>query len=312
MPDVTQTQGIDQAPNAGEHLVAVLSVHHAKEVVGPVRQTARALVAQRHAVDVSKLPADAVHPRVGHIPHHHRVGAVAQFVMADHHAQALDDAGVDHRTQPCDDGLLADSQALSDRPIGPRDQRQSSLDGLDKVLGGPAHGFVDDVGCKPRACRAGRGGGRVSGEGHAEAEIDVVIPYQRQRERGVARARHDPCECIGERGLVRRRHHEPQVVAVLAFVIVVHLGEIVDDAGHLLQLRGRHLHGGERAGADGVGAEYGAYAAHRALPLQLREARQHRRRAGVEAPRDLRERRRRQREVVLKVVEQAFRQRFHG
>ena len=50
-------------------------------------------------------------------------------------------------------------------------------------------------------------------------------------------------------------HDEPQVVAVLALVVVVDAGLLADESRDLGEALGRHRHRRKRARADGIGAE---------------------------------------------------------
>jgi hypothetical protein len=93
-----------------------------------------------------------------------------------------------------------------------------------------------------------------------------------------------------ERGIdrlpVRCCDHEPQVVVVFTFVIMIDLGEFIDEHRHLFQLCRRHGHGRQGAGTDGVGPEYRADPADYAVDLQFPEVRQHGPGAGAQFPGD--------------------------
>src|SRR5690554_1058894 len=82
---------------AGNHLVElaqyplpVNAVNHAEQVVGPVGQSAGALVAQGYKGYGSECAAKFTHLLIGHIPYHHGVGPVTQGAVLHDQAGALD------------------------------------------------------------------------------------------------------------------------------------------------------------------------------------------------------------------------------
>jgi len=87
-------KGLRQVGNALCDFGAVFAVDHAKQVVRPVRQLPGAAVAQVDLARGRQALAERTDQRIGHIPHHHGIGCVAQLMVAHHHAKALDDAAV--------------------------------------------------------------------------------------------------------------------------------------------------------------------------------------------------------------------------
>ena len=67
-------------------------MYHREQVVTPVRQAARAAVAQSHCGLAGQPAANFGNSVIGHIPDHHGVGGITQFPVPHHHAKAPDDA----------------------------------------------------------------------------------------------------------------------------------------------------------------------------------------------------------------------------
>ena len=82
-----------------EHLLAIATVHHGKQVVRPFRQHARTLVAQGHAGLRAQQPPQLLDALIWHVPYHHGIGGIAQFAMAHHHAQAADHTKINQPPQ---------------------------------------------------------------------------------------------------------------------------------------------------------------------------------------------------------------------
>jgi hypothetical protein len=110
----------------------------------------------------------------------------------------------------------------------------------------------------PTAGAAARRVDHVAGAaaaGEVEAQVDVELFEQRQGDGRAAGGGAHVGQQAGEGGLVGAAGDEPQVVAVLAPVVVIDAGEGVDDGRHAGQVGHRHGHRGEGAGADAVGGE---------------------------------------------------------
>jgi hypothetical protein len=140
--------------------------------------------------------------------------------------------------------------------------------------------------------------------GEVEAQVDVELFEQRQGDGRAAGGGAHVGQQAGEGGLVGAAGDEPQVVAVLAPVVVIDAGEGVDDGDDAGQVAHRHGHRGEGAGADPVGGEDRADAADLAAVTQPLEPGEHVACAAAEACRDGRPRLGDQRETALEVVEQ--------
>src|SRR5690606_22403866 len=102
-----------------------------------------------------------------------------------------------------------------------------------------------------------------------------------------------------------RGDHEPEVVAVLALIVVVDRGVAADARGHFLQALGRRSQRRERARPQTARCEHRAHPAYQPLRHHLPVSREHRFLAAADFLRDARERPRDEREVALPFVEQA-------
>src|SRR5690606_12566074 len=69
---------------------ALLAVHHAEQVVGPVGRAARSLVAEIDAGGVAKLLAGLVDQVVGYVDDQHGVGPKTQGAMIQYQADAAE------------------------------------------------------------------------------------------------------------------------------------------------------------------------------------------------------------------------------
>src|SRR5690349_20509325 len=67
-----------QRVDAAHNLVAVAPVHHAIQVVSPLRLAARSAIRERHADAVRKAQPKCTRKRIGNVPHHHGVGLKAE------------------------------------------------------------------------------------------------------------------------------------------------------------------------------------------------------------------------------------------
>ena len=105
------------------------------------------------------------HLVVRHIPHHHGVGAVAEFVVAHHHAEAPHHAGLLEAPQARDDLAFAESDAVADLGEWTLYQRQALGDGGQQA---------------PVSSSDGRHPGAHAAVGHSfpsqfEPQVDVVV-----------------------------------------------------------------------------------------------------------------------------------------
>jgi hypothetical protein len=92
---------------------------------------------------------------------------------------------------------------------------------------------------------------------------------------------------------------------VFALVVVIHFGITVDQCGHRFKLFRRHRHGRERAHADRVGPHHGTDAADGPGALERREPGEHLFLGRAQRTRDVGIRCRRQRKILLKIIQQA-------
>lgn len=99
---------------------------------------------------------------------------------------------------------------------------------------------------------------------------------------------------------------------MVALVVVIDLGARADQGGDALQILGGHRHGGQRAGAHGMGTEHRTDAAdHPSLP-QGPQAGQHHRLVAAQPLGQRRIGARHQRELALELVEQTLIEAVHG
>jgi hypothetical protein len=98
------------------------------------------------------------------------------------------------------------------------------------------------------------GGGRATAQ--VEAQVDAVGALHAAGAACAIRWRLPAtmADCHG--GIVGTGHHEPQVVAVLALVVVVDAGVGGNPGGHGLQPLGWHGHGGQQRCAPGAGGKH--------------------------------------------------------
>ena len=111
--------------------------------------------------------------------------------------------------------------------------------------------------------------------GKVEAEVDVVIRQHGQIQRLAAGLAVDAGQHFGHARRRRRGHHEPQVVGMLALVVVVDLRIGVDALRHGFDARFRNRNGGERAPAQHMRAEHGTDTGNVATRHEIAQARDH-------------------------------------
>jgi hypothetical protein len=148
-------------------------------------------------------------------------------------AETLDGTVVDHRGNAGDDFFLSHIEGFAKLAEGTRQQLQPRLQRCHQafVLGiRPAHRALHD-----RACRL------VAGA-KIEAKIDVKLVLQRQGNHPAAGIAFDCRQCAIECRLIGRGRYKPQVVTVLALIIVIDFRTRADqrrDAFDLLRRRGQ-------------------------------------------------------------------------
>ncbi len=173
-----EAEAFGDALAGGDHRRVVLAVDHAVKVVGPMLGIGAAAVAKRHPGFMGQRFAEAVDVGGRHGPDAHRVGLVAEFVMADDHAETLDVAGVQPAFDALDQARFIDTELCAERGVGAADQGQSTLQGL------KARGI--------RRIDGGRGVERAQAwagflaPGQIKTEIDVIRRFQRQRDQRAA------------------------------------------------------------------------------------------------------------------------------
>ena len=89
-----------QAGDLRRDVLAVAAMHHAIQVVAPIRQTAFAAIAERHARFGGEQRTYLFHITIGDVKHHHGVCAVAEFMVPHDDAEALDQAFIAPVCQP--------------------------------------------------------------------------------------------------------------------------------------------------------------------------------------------------------------------
>ena len=69
---------------------AVTTMDHAEQIVRPHRRPPRPAVAQGNERELPHLLRYRSDLSIGHIPHHHSVGAVTEFTVTHDHTQPAD------------------------------------------------------------------------------------------------------------------------------------------------------------------------------------------------------------------------------
>ena len=114
----------------GFDLVTVAPVHHSEQVVRPVGQQARTMVAVAHELKRADLRTELTEFLIRHIPHGHTVGLIAERVMVRYGADAPDDAALQHALHPRHHLRGRHAKAFGQGVVRPRHQWQATL-GLD-------------------------------------------------------------------------------------------------------------------------------------------------------------------------------------
>ena len=229
-------------------------------------------------------------------------------MVAHDHAEAADQAFVHPARDAGDDRILSETDPRRQRGEGPRLQRQATLQRTDQLaferrqLAAAVRVAERDrlAGARARV-RAPPRPARLE----VEAEVDVELFFERQHDDRAAGVALDAGDHLVELRARGRGDHEPQVVAMLALVVVVDRGFARDARGDLLQALGRRGQRGQRARAQAARGEHRAHPAHQALRGQVAVGRDHIVLGGAHRLRDAREGPRLEREVALPLVEQA-------
>src|SRR3989344_3354067 len=78
---VLQTAAVHHPFKIRQYFLAGLAVDHAIEIVAPRGQAPRAAVAERDEIEAGEAASERRRMVVGHVPHHHSVGAVTNLVV---------------------------------------------------------------------------------------------------------------------------------------------------------------------------------------------------------------------------------------
>ena len=154
------------------------------------------------------------------------------------------------------------------------------------------------------AHRGRRHRGRRRALAQVKAQVDAVGALHAQlqcRQVGSVFQRLHGC---AHGSVVLPGHDKPQVVVVLALIVVVDAGVRRHLRRHGVQSLGRHRHGGQQRGAASVASKHAANTAQSAAGLQLRVAGQHRLHAHAGLVGNVLKRRAHQRKTALPRVEQ--------
>jgi len=78
-------------------------MHHAEEIVRPIRQLPLPAIAQCDARIAEEARGDSIDDRFGYVPNHHRIGGEAERSMAHDAAETGDDTDRRKLADPRDD-----------------------------------------------------------------------------------------------------------------------------------------------------------------------------------------------------------------
>ena len=269
-------------------------MHHAVQVVGPAIG-AFAPVRQRHAVLRGELGAAAVDVIVGHVEHRHRVVRVAGFVVAHDRAETPQRALIQppgQRRQHLPSRLV---QRLAPGVVGSLEQRQAAFDQRGQRGVGSVHRH--DGSCCGAAARR-------QFVAQIKTQVDAVRAPHAQAQRAAAGLCLERVDRVAHRRGVAPGDHEPQVVVVLALVVVVHARVRRHAGGHRLEPLRRHSERAQQRRPAGARTPGAADAADGAIAQQLPVAGDHHALFGAAAFADLGKRFANERKVALPVVQQ--------
>ena len=267
--------------DGGDRVLAVagvVPVHHREHGVGPV-VVRRPLVAVAHEREPGHLRADVVELLLGHRPHAHRVGLVAGAAVVHHRGEAPHQLAVLERLQHLQQrGLVGPDRLGLDRE-GALHEREVLLHDADRLdlerrQVGRLHDRLALGALVLEHLGLGVGGGLA---GHVELDADLVELERRQHPRDV-RARLPVQHVDVGLEVVARRHGDrvPEVVGVVALVVVAHAGMPADHGRGLVDPVGVDLGRDQRgAVAERPGVEDGRELAQDTQLLHPGEAGHH-------------------------------------
>ena len=186
--------------------------------------------------DTGELVADLFDQRVRHILHQHRTHALIRAVTGDNDSEALDRPLGTPAANPLEQFVLVAANPAGQDGERADEQRQSFLQGHHEAT----TDFVEHCRLPPF--------GRLAPE----------LAQHRERDDRIAGGLFDGAKRRLQAPLRSGGDHEPEVVAVIARVVVIDLGKTVDRPGHRLELFRRHGHRGQGAGTDALGRKNGA------------------------------------------------------
>src|SRR5690606_18220816 len=186
LPDAEQ-QAVRQVIQAGvlQYLVdlladvaAALSMNHAEQVVWPVGQAARPLVAQVDAGCPAQLLPRALDQFVRYIQHQHGIGAITQRAMMQYHAYPTEQACSVPVTHLGKHGVFCGVYLAGKVPVWLRHQGQAFFEQAAQLpcLGGrQGRGGCHVCACSenPRSTRNARTMGRSSGSSPVDAAMSA-------------------------------------------------------------------------------------------------------------------------------------------
>lgn len=114
--------------------MAILTVNHAEQIIGPAWQSARPPIAKGHSRIRGKSSAGSAYRFVGDIPDNHGVGPKAELKVAHYDTESFDDAARLEILHGVDDRLFVRSQTFGDGREWTRRERQPILYRMDDGL----------------------------------------------------------------------------------------------------------------------------------------------------------------------------------
>lgn len=183
-------------------------MHHAEQVVGPVGQAPRSLVTEIDAGGLAEATADFVHMGIGNVHYQHGVGTEAQGAVLEHQADAAEQSDLLPLFHLLEYLLLTAADLLGQLTVRSGRQRQPGFQQAPQLQ---CPGFVETSVHRMSPQR--------------EAQVDTEGLLHRQIERHKAGVRLDLGEQAVDMRAVRPGQDEPEVVAMLAQVVVIDLGK---------------------------------------------------------------------------------------
>ena len=287
------------------------AVHHREHAVGPV-VVGRAAVAVRHRGEAGHLRADLVELVLGYGPHAHRVRLESGAAVVHHRGEAAHQLAFLERAQRRRARRPRSTPMPICSRVRPRTAARRSARSCctTRIV---ASSRSERSGAGISALRSGRSCSSTSAfafgrglAGHVELHADLVQRDRRQRARDArTRLAVQHVDVLVE-GVARRdRDRVPEVVVVVALVVVAHAGVFADHRGGFVDVVGVDLRRDERRRvAERTRVEDRRQLAQHAVLLHLRDAGPHRRFVDAEAFGEDRERPGVEREVPLDRVQQ--------